>query len=354
MSSRNQIIKCQLHELGDEKWYIKLPSKSSKAGQYVVGVSVSRGGWQATAALTNDRAAIEDLDPMASDEELERAGAIKLYGIADEGAAGDVMCFEVVPDKEYFIENTDLNNWFCGLFLGTEDEVRAYIDDLGAEKGSASSQPEGFSSSQGLTSDDYEITDDGEAAEFPEGMGTKYKTVDHGAYANTTNLRSVVIPDGVTEIAACAFWNCPNLTSVEIPNSVTKIGWAAFHNCPRLTSLTLPDSIDQIEKSAFAECGGLKDVVLPESLDTIPEMMFANCSKLTSISIPDSVAEIQFWAFHGCDSLQSVEVPAQCQVHADAFPKHTRIIQRKAIFNENTKITLTLGQIKKLIRESFM
>lgn len=45
-------------------------------------------------------------------------------------------------------------------------------------------------------------------------------------------LTSVVIPEGITDIAASAFRDCHNLKSVVLPKTVTKIGDNAFYKCP--------------------------------------------------------------------------------------------------------------------------
>jgi hypothetical protein len=62
-----------------------------------------------------------------------------------------------------------------------------------------------------------------------------------GAFCfNSTHLREVVIPDGVTEIEPQAFSCCLNLEKVFIPNSISLIGDAVFYNCPKLKSILIP------------------------------------------------------------------------------------------------------------------
>lgn len=46
-------------------------------------------------------------------------------------------------------------------------------------------------------------------------------------------IRSVVIPSGVTEIGWFAFSSCTVLESITIPSSVTKVGYGAFDYCPK-------------------------------------------------------------------------------------------------------------------------
>ena len=57
-------------------------------------------------------------------------------------------------------------------------------------------------------------------------------------YATGKTDGSFVVPDGVTEISANAFYGCISLTSVTIPDSVTNIGVATFYECNSLTSIT--------------------------------------------------------------------------------------------------------------------
>ena len=53
----------------------------------------------------------------------------------------------------------------------------------------------------------------------------------------------VVLPDGVTEIGACAFKWCTDLTSIVIPNTVTIIGERAFHSCWNLKTVIIESTI---------------------------------------------------------------------------------------------------------------
>lgn len=61
-----------------------------------------------------------------------------------------------------------------------------------------------------------------------------------------TEIKNLIIPNGVTSIAYCAFQECIGLTSIEIPNSVTSIGQSAFQGCTGLTSIEIPNSVTTI------------------------------------------------------------------------------------------------------------
>jgi hypothetical protein len=55
---------------------------------------------------------------------------------------------------------------------------------------------------------------------------------------DTTNIKSVIIPNSVTKIGSSAFSRCIYLTSVTIGNGVKEIGIQAFNGCPKITSVT--------------------------------------------------------------------------------------------------------------------
>ena len=75
-----------------------------------------------------------------------------------------------------------------------------------------------------------------------------------------SQVKTVVIENGVTSIGNNAFYNCSSLTSVTIPSSVTSIGNNAFYDCTSLTSVTIPGSVTSIGDRAFYGCSSLTDV----------------------------------------------------------------------------------------------
>ncbi len=129
------------------------------------------------------------------------------------------------------------------------------------------------------------------------------------AFSDCTNLASIVIPDGVTSIAEKSFLRCTGLMSVTIPSSVTSIGELAFGECIRLTSIILPGSLKSIARYAFSTCISLTSVVIPNSVTSIGEGAFSHCNSLTSVAISNSVTNLESSIFSGCKSLTSVVIP---------------------------------------------
>ena len=105
----------------------------------------------------------------------------------------------------------------------------------------------------------------------------------HHLYLNGTEIKDLVIPDGITSIRGMAFIGCSSLTSIMIPNSVTSIGGSAFAKCSGLTSVTIPNSVTSIGYRAFAECNELSSLLIPSSVTSIGSYAFNGCEDLVRI-----------------------------------------------------------------------
>ena len=126
---------------------------------------------------------------------------------------------------------------------------------------------------------------------------------------NNSNVKKVVIEDGVTSIGNYAFSGCLGLKSITIPDGITSIGDHAFDSCINLRSITLPDSITSIGMRAFYNCWNVPSIIIPDGVTSIEDFTFDSCISLTSITIPNSVTKIKSSAFHNCADLTSITIP---------------------------------------------
>lgn len=132
---------------------------------------------------------------------------------------------------------------------------------------------------------------------------------DYGAAADrpwnayASQIRKVVIANGVTSIGSCAFWNC-GVLSVEIPSGVTTIGNSAFRGSS-LISVSIPSSVRTVGDSAFDGCRNLSSVTVSEGVETINQNAFHGCTGLKSIALPASIGEVGAAAFAECGELTS-------------------------------------------------
>ena len=140
-------------------------------------------------------------------------------------------------------------------------------------------------------------------------IGDGVTTIGGSAFSYCSSLTSLTIPNSITDIGSSAFSGCSSLTSVTIGNSVTEIGGYAFSGCSSLTSVTIPNSVTDIGSSAFSGCSSLTSVTIGNSVTTIGSGAFFSCSSLTSVTIGNSVTEIGYYAFSGCSSLTSLTIP---------------------------------------------
>lgn len=155
----------------------------------------------------------------------------------------------------------------------------------------------------------------------------------------------VVIPDGVTEIAANAFSGNKKMTSLVIPDSVTICGDGAFTWCSGLTSLTVPCSLDIYEENSFAGCTTLTELTMTkgkgsmmgfaldhdytpwyrsanvfttltieEGVTAVSYSAFKGLPHLSTVSLPDSVKYIRAYAFDGCNGLKELRIPCSADI----------------------------------------
>ena len=176
------------------------------------------------------------------------------------------------------------------------------------------------------------------------------------AFAFNTNIKEVIIPEGVEEISYDVFWGCSSLEKLEIPDSVTSIrsdaldgtayynnadnwengilycgnhlikaketvsgnysirpgtktvAWRAFKGCDNLTGIEIPDGVVYIGFRAFDGCKSLKSVTVPGSVKIIDESAFQNCTELEAVTIGSGVESIEYCAFYKCESLKTVNL----------------------------------------------
>ena len=138
-------------------------------------------------------------------------------------------------------------------------------------------------------------------------------------YLNKTDIKSVVIEDGVTSVGSYAFANSSNITSIEIPNSVENIGSYAFFDCSSLSSLTIPDDVSSIGYYICSGCVGLTQPVFNATIFVYMPITFEG-----AYTIPEGITTIAAGAFYGCTSLSSIDLSNRVSyIGDDAFQNCT-------------------------------
>ena len=117
------------------------------------------------------------------------------------------------------------------------------------------------------------------------------KLIGYGAFAGTSNLKQVIIPNSVTSMNPSAFSNT-GLTSIELPESISTIGITAFAGCENLNYVRIPKTISSIDIYAFKNCKNLKKIIIPETVTNIHSSNpFEECEDLVIYCKEGSTAE---------------------------------------------------------------
>ena len=157
-----------------------------------------------------------------------------------------------------------------------------------------------------------------------------------------SDIRHVVIEEGITTIGAYAFLDCQWIEDFTLPESVTEIvtmDWTAkvqnfsvdpenpvfssldgnLYNKDKTVLIryatgkteshfTVPDTVTLIGANAFYGAGAIESVNIPSSVTEIQANAFTY-THLREIVLPEGMRIIGNAAFEGCDDLQTVTIP---------------------------------------------
>lgn len=118
----------------------------------------------------------------------------------------------------------------------------------------------------------------------------------NGIFSDNSNLKSVVLNEGLETIGDNAFSNCKSLNNISLSSTVKKIGNNAFKDDIELTSVSQV-AAKREDNTEFYR------------LATIGDGAFNNCSKLKNINLTEGITSIGSDAFNSC-ALEKLTVPA--------------------------------------------
>ena len=168
---------------------------------------------------------------------------------------------------------------------------------------------------------------------------TGLTSIESGAFNGCTNLKTVVVPEGVETIADEAFKGCTELLTVSLPDGLTKIGNFAFQSAKKLFAIRLPETLTEIETYAFRYCSSLRSVVLPANIQKLGTGAFM-LTGLNALNIPAKVTSVGETAVCG-SSLLSVSV-------ASGNTKYNSADNCNAIINSSTHELISGSKFAKI------
>ena len=103
-----------------------------------------------------------------------------------------------------------------------------------------------------------------------------------------------------------------------IPSGVCGIGDKVFENSD-ITGVTIPEGVRYINNGAFENCTSLKNVKIPKSVQKIGGYAFYECSSLSSVTFSVGLKSIEDNAFGYCEALKKVVLPEGLEKLDGAF-----------------------------------
>lgn len=151
--------------------------------------------------------------------------------------------------------------------------------------------------------------------------GKKVTVIGAAAFSSKTSIKTVTIPNTVTDLETGAFMYCKNLTNITLGNSVKSLGDCVFESCG-LEEIKIPASVTSINVRAFWDCSALSKIEVDNANTTfcsIDGILFSkdktkicNYPKAktnTTYSIPNTVKVLGSYSFEGNKYLQNVTIP---------------------------------------------
>ena len=165
-----------------------------------------------------------------------------------------------------------------------------------------------------------------EAITVPSSIeGYSVTTIGYSAFANNTQIKSIILPTTVTKVDAYAFYNCTNLENITLGTSLAEIGDYAFYNTA-LTKITAPSSLRTIGSYAFANCSTLAKFTMRSGVESLGDGVFYNATQLSDVTLSNTIDAISDFCFYNCSALTEIELPASIITIGNcAFEKCTNL-----------------------------
>ena len=203
----------------------------------------------------------------------------------------------------------------------------------------------------------------------------KLTSFGNSTFANTTALKEVTIPEGVTTlkgdspfsaasklraltlpstiqtIEECFFKGC-YIETLAIPQGVTSFGYHAFESAQALSSVTFEGNpqIAKLGEAPFYQCKYLASITLPASISDFGTNTFEGCTFLSQVTLGSGLTALNGTrVFTGCDVLSKIDIPSTVSAISTNFFAEAHLTQvtipasvvtiGNSAFNSNTLLT---------------
>lgn len=138
------------------------------------------------------------------------------------------------------------------------------------------------------------------------------------------NHKTVIIPEGITELEICLFWDNQTIEEVVLPDSLVSIGGDTFYNCRNLKRLEIPENVRIIGDNPFGGCSSIEVINSSKHLVTKDAALLSEDqktmiyypiqSKIKEYSIPSTVEVLGKHCFYMCENLEIINIPSSVKL----------------------------------------
>lgn len=132
-----------------------------------------------------------------------------------------------------------------------------------------------------------------------------------GTFEGCTKLKTVTLPDTVTQFYSQTFKNCTALEEINIPKSIQVIQPQEFLGCSSLKTVDFRGtSVVRICDEAFKDCTSLTSVYWGEPKNlSIDAYAFQDCTNLETVDCSKTnISSIENYAFYNCSKLKKIDL----------------------------------------------
>lgn len=169
---------------------------------------------------------------------------------------------------------------------------------------------------------------------IPEGV----EVIKRSMFYQCTQLERVIIPSTLKVIEDFAFYGCESLQSINLDSArvLERIGTSAFEGCRSLIQLVIPDAVIEIEEAVFLGCQCLQSVAFLENsqLETLGSHVFKDCVQISEIILPNQLKHIGISCFYGCDNLTVIHLPDELETLGEYAFYGCNALEKIDFFNQ--------------------
>lgn len=136
---------------------------------------------------------------------------------------------------------------------------------------------------------------------------TKITEISERVFDSSSELKKVLLPDGLEAIKEEAFNACENITEFQFPKNLKLIGKNAFKRAFDFIPIALPEGLDSIGYHAFYQAALKDKVIIPSTVTKWGKESFMYSGGYEEVSVNTKVP-IPINSFYGVYGLQKVNI----------------------------------------------